>query len=225
MPSFRLLVTEVTDYGSSLRCVAGWDVDRNEMIRPEPAAGAFWPASYIGPNGWFEVGALVQFEGYHPVPPTSFPHRTEDRVVVGVVQRLDTPTAEQRARWLAASVSPNLAAIFGGHIQVANSRGYVPLHTQCASLGAIEIRPNQLVISEDGDGRRLRCQLSHGMFGILPTITCSRIRRMYHQLGLPAVLQSFAGANRLHLRIGLARAFDAHPDRCYIQVNGIEMVG
>jgi hypothetical protein len=37
-----------TDDLRDLRCVAGWDVNRKIMIRPEPRPAAFWPASYCG---------------------------------------------------------------------------------------------------------------------------------------------------------------------------------
>jgi hypothetical protein len=83
MAKFRLLVTDVTNYGD-LRCVAGWDIDRKKMIRPEPHPLGFWQSSAIGPKG-FQRSSIAEFEAQVPSPSTSYPHRTEDRVVVGAV--------------------------------------------------------------------------------------------------------------------------------------------
>jgi hypothetical protein len=41
--AYRIIVTEVTNYGN-LYCVAGWDLEQNAMVRPEPAPASFWDA-------------------------------------------------------------------------------------------------------------------------------------------------------------------------------------
>ena len=79
MPAYQVLVTDITNFGD-LRCVAGWDLDRSKMIRPEPSPGGFWPASKIAPNGPFGLGKVAKFVATEPSRATDYPHRTEDRV-------------------------------------------------------------------------------------------------------------------------------------------------
>ena len=40
MANYQLLITDVTNCGD-LRCVAGWDLDRGKMVRPEPYREGF----------------------------------------------------------------------------------------------------------------------------------------------------------------------------------------
>jgi hypothetical protein len=80
MAKYRLLITDLTEYGE-LRCVAGWDLDRNKMIRPEPYAGGFWHQSYCGAGRVFTPGNIVTFDANLPEPKTDLPHLNEDRVV------------------------------------------------------------------------------------------------------------------------------------------------
>src|SRR2546430_1970731 len=84
MAAYHLLITEVTNFGK-LRCVAGWDLDREKMIRPEPHPTGFWQADKIAPAGKFEVGKTASFIGTKPNPATGYPHMTEDRVVTSEI--------------------------------------------------------------------------------------------------------------------------------------------
>src|ERR1700722_16639524 len=122
----RLLVTDITEYGV-LRCVAGWDLDRQTMIRPEPRPGDFWPAAVTGPGAIFRIGALVQFAGQRPEPPTAYPHFTEDRVVVGLVMPSRIVlSAAQRSAALVNTLSVSIPEIFDGHLQRSgNLKGFV----------------------------------------------------------------------------------------------------
>jgi hypothetical protein len=90
MAKYKLLITEVTNFGD-LRCVAGWDLDRGKMIRPEPHPKGFWQTNYIAPTGPFEVGKTVEFEAENPNPATDYPHLTEDRVVTSGIVAGDCP--------------------------------------------------------------------------------------------------------------------------------------
>ncbi len=128
---YCVLVTEVTEYGA-LRCVAGWDLDRQMMVRPEPRPGDFWPAVMTGPTAPFRVGTVVEFLGQSPEPATAYPHFTEDRVVTGLVTpSLVTLSAAELAKTLTATVSASIQDIFGGHVQVARMSAFVAEGTQC----------------------------------------------------------------------------------------------
>ena len=78
MPIHELIITDVTNYGATLFCVAGWDRLSNQMIRPEPpnsnanwAASRFWDAGYVGAGKVFAVGNIVKLSA--SPPPENFP--------------------------------------------------------------------------------------------------------------------------------------------------------
>src|SRR4051794_10573696 len=89
MPNYEIVVTYITNYGS-LYCVAGWDLERRHMIRPEPPganaaeASKFWGGGFAGPGKIFSVGNAVRFKATRPPADFLFPHATEDRIVAGV---------------------------------------------------------------------------------------------------------------------------------------------
>jgi hypothetical protein len=226
MAKYRLLVTDITEYGS-LRCVAGWDLEREKMIRPEPAPGDFWSGTAVGPTGQFRRGAIVDFEAHSPNPTTDYPHRTEDRVVAGQVNYVRTLSPADRQMILAQMVSPDLQNLFSGKLQAEGFAGFVALGTRCRSLGAIEIEPSAVSVYEDlGWGKkRLRIRLPIQNRIVAPSITSALVRRIYREAGLDALRAQLSSAKCLHLRIGLARAFSSKPDRCYLQVNDIYTVG
>jgi hypothetical protein len=93
MEKFRLLITDLTTYGQ-LRCIAGWDLDRKRMIRPEPRPGDFWPAAQTGAGTPFCPGAIAVFSAAPPKPVTDYPHLTEDHVVEGKIVRADALDAK-----------------------------------------------------------------------------------------------------------------------------------
>ena len=225
MAEYRLLISDITEFGS-LRCVAGWDLDREKMIRPEPSPGDFWPESVTGPGAPFGRGAIVEFEARTPSPVTEYPHRTEDRVVIGRVKRTQTLSASERLAILSGTTSEDLDSLFDSNLQVENMRGYIPRGTQCRSLGAIEVDASAVSIFEDTDWgkKRLRCRMRHGNRTIHPTVTSTLARETYRAGGIEAVSERLANARRLHLRIGLARSFAQQPDRCYVQINDIYVV-
>jgi hypothetical protein len=219
---YRLVVTDITEFGT-LRCVAGWDTDRNCMIRPEPHPGGFWQTARVGPASTFAEGATIEFDGQHPTPATPYPHMTEDRVVVGAVTRTGTLTGPGLIRCLANTISPSIAVLFGGHLQTPTAAGFVSEGTQRPSLGAIEVDAIGMLIYDDTDWgkKRLRCSIPGAGRTLHPSITSLTLRKLYRQGGTAAAEASLVPATRLHLRIGLARAFPAQPGKCYLQVNGI----
>ena len=99
--AYRIVVTEVTLYGR-LRCVAGFDLDRGVMIRPEPEPAGFWEAKVCGPNTTFHPGHVVEFRGERPQ--TALPHNTEDIVVGGGSPVLTSWSRGRRGRWDRSSV-------------------------------------------------------------------------------------------------------------------------
>ncbi len=76
----QILITDLTDY-NDLHCVAGFNVSTKTMVRPEPHAGGFWQKHLAGRGTTLFPGNLVEIEGTSPIPPTPYPHFTEDRVL------------------------------------------------------------------------------------------------------------------------------------------------
>jgi hypothetical protein len=70
-----LLITDVTEMGGGIYCVAGWDIAARRMVRPLPA-GSNWPAALLGQHG-IVAGRMIRAE---PRCKSNgiFPHLTED---------------------------------------------------------------------------------------------------------------------------------------------------
>lgn len=224
MAEYKLLVTEITNYGD-LRCVAGWDLDRNKMIRPEPHAGGFWHSNTVGPVGSFEIGKTVRFEANKPNPETDYPHRTEDRVVVGTVRSGSSPANYRGLLRDAAFAS--FDELFDRNLVIDGMKAYVPVGSECRSLGGLIVDAKGVEIESyrNPSGKdRIRLQFRIGGIVLAPNITASEVYASHASGELDALNQNISQASKLLLRVGLARAFDAMPDRCYLQINGLTIL-
>lgn len=233
MANYEVLVTDVTCYGD-LFCVAGWDRNRKQMVRPEPAtanaayeASRFWQNDLAGPGQVFAVGNVVKFDANAPPPNFAFPHATEDRVVVGGswveviggVQAADIPAA------VAEGVSLSLSVAFdGGLTRLASGKAYVPRNYQGRSLGAIEIEPVAIDFYENafqGNAPKLRAMISDGGLTYDLAVTADAARTRWQQGGLNALCADVEASELVHVRLGLSRPFPARPDECFAQINGL----
>src|SRR5680860_1331680 len=205
---FRIIVTDVTDYGSKHHCVAGWDTLGKRMVRPEPAPQQFWSKSFVGPKSVFWPGHVVEFEADIPTN-QPYPHATED-----VVVRSDSlPETTDKDRWALAkavrdSISASLDVLFGGKMLRQNRSAYIPVGSKSRSLGAVEISRKDLQFSQRGwDGRppKLRAAIAKERLDL--GVTSTILRRTFSTGGVEAVEQLLSKAAKLHLRIGLARPF------------------
>jgi hypothetical protein len=219
--SFEIVVTDVTIYGK-LRCVAGWDIKRKQMIRPEPKAGEFWPALVCGRNTTFDPGHLVRFNAEKPI--TSFPHQSEDWVVKGEPAKRKTLTGEEFKTVLDASLSMGPQKTFGKSLKNHRTSAYVIEGTNCGSLCGMEIDRKDLMLvkKSDGDAEKPRVKLELGGIELDLSIAAKDLRQAFDRDGLKAIKEKI-DSSKLHLRLGLARALDhsSGERRCYLQVNGI----
>jgi Protein of unknown function, DUF488 len=146
MAEYRLLVTEITNFGD-LRCVAGWDLDRSQMIRPEPFPRGFWSSDKTAPGGPFKPGGTANFVAKKPSPSTEYPHLTEDRVVAGEIT-IGAPLEREAANELLQSVAfSSLDDLFEDNLVVDGEKAYVPVGSECRSLGGLVV-PTKGVIVE-----------------------------------------------------------------------------
>lgn len=233
MAAYEIIVTDVTSYGT-LFCVAGWDRNLGQMVRPEPPtanvmneASRFWDSLWAGPGRLFCVGNVVSFEALDPPPYFPYPHATEDCLVATgrPSQTLGQLTLQQVAAAVAPGVSLSLPAAFdGGLIHAPSGKAYVPIGHQGRSLGAIEIVPNHLDFYEntyDPNKRKLRARITaYGNIYDL-SVTAVAARARWNAQGLPSLRAEAQNSQRIHVRLGLSRPFPAMPNECYVQINGL----
>lgn len=218
--AYRIVVTEVTLYGR-LRCVAGFDLGRRCMIRPEPAAGAFWPALVCGMNTTFHPGHIVTFNGDRP--DTAMPHRTEDVVVRGEPRREAVLGPDDFRAVLAEAATRSPDVVFRRHLKIEGFKAFVPAGADCGSLAGLEMPADALQLVErrfDGEGKP-EAHLHLAGRALHLAIAAKDIKQTYLKEDLDAARGMLTGADRLHVRLGLARPWDEHPDQCYLQINGI----
>jgi hypothetical protein len=218
---FRIVVTDVTIYGK-LRCVAGWDLDRKCMVRPEPGPGSFWPALVCGRNTTFHPGYVVEFRATKPT--TSFPHQTEDWVVRGEASRTDVLSLKEFNNTLLQSQVVGPKGIWAALMKKSGTTAYVLEGVECGSLCAVKISRDKLrlAVKDDAGWKKPRAKLVLGENEIDLSIAAKNLRQAYDREGLDGI-KKLTDSSQLHLRLGLARALDhtSGERRCYLQINGI----
>ncbi|MBA1144209.1 dual OB domain-containing protein [Mesorhizobium neociceri] len=233
MARYNIGITDVTCYGD-LYCVAGWDVDDDCMVRPEPAVAnpavepsRFWNARFAGPGTIFSVGNIVSLDASKPPKTFPFPHATEDRLVTGGSQLsvVKSLTDAKLAKAVAGSVSCSLQDIFDGHLVRASSgKAYVPANIKTNSLGAIEIHPSQIAFYEEvtpAGKRRLRATIDQDGVEYDLSVPADLARTRFLTAGVAALQSDAEACDLVHVRVGLCRPFQAMPNACYAQVNGV----
>jgi hypothetical protein len=218
--AYRIVVTEVTLYGR-LRRVAGFELDRGVMIRPEPAAAGFWEARVCGPNTTFHPGHVVEFRGERPQ--TALPHNTEDIVVGGAPRRIAVLSADgfRQALKRAAAFSPE--TVFGDHLRFDGDKAYVPAGAACGSLACQTVDAVDFRLFEHAykDEHKLRAELKIGGRVLRLAVAAKALKQAFEKEGLAAARDLAPKVGRAQVRLGLARPFKDHPDQCYLQVNGL----
>lgn len=231
MPDYELVVTDVTTYGDRY-CIAGWDVGRQQMIRPEPPdtdaanePSRFWTGEWAGPGRFFDVGNVVRFEANPPPPNFPFPHATEDRVWVRPLANV--PIGKLTAAEVVATVgvSAGLGIAFGGGlVRAPSGKAYVPRDFAGPSLGAITVQTNQISIFEnttDPAKPKLRAHLTEGGVRYDLALTSDAARTRWLAAGLAALQADIGASAHVHIRLGLSRPFWGQPNECYAQINGL----
>jgi hypothetical protein len=233
MAIHKLLITDITAFGD-LYCVAGWDQERQSMIRPEPPdtnanslATRFWNNNYVGPDKVFWVGHVVQFEATTAPKTFPYPHATEDVIVrpSTMIQQLERLTLEQTAAYAAGSVSETIEQAYDGGLAKTNSGlAFVPRGYKGRSLGALQTDHTSFEFWEKtypGKAPKLRVLTElNGQQYDLP-VTDFAAHTIWRGQGLVALQERADAASGSHTRLGLSRPFAAQPDACFVQVNGL----
>lgn len=225
MERFRVLITDLTNYGN-LHCVAGWDIDRKKMVRPEPHAGGFWEQTYCGAGKPFAPGNIVTFEAAPPNPKTALPHLNEDMVVAAKTIKLEKTLSRISFSTDLAKISAlNREKAFAPPVEFANGKAFVRTGTNHTSLVGLAIPSGEVSFTTEKFGDKPpkpRCLIAVPNKAPLNlSIAATDLRDIFKKQGDSGLTQLFAGKHDLHIRLGLARGWGAYPDRCYMQVNGI----
>jgi hypothetical protein len=223
----QLIITEVTEMRGNMYCVAGWCAAVNRMIRPLPN-GSNWPTQLLELHGVVPGAVLSVVQSGNPSN-GAYPHFTEDTPIDPLQIKLLSPGP---AAWFGANAPPTasqLASAFQGNLQrnsVWNGciqGAHVPLGTQCRSLWGLSCGRRSLnFIEDDYKGSvKLRGQLHDGAALYKLPVSSKALNEAWKAGGLAAVRGSLPNEGRLHVRVGLARAFDGQPNKCFVMINGV----
>jgi hypothetical protein len=222
----EILITDLTEMHHDNYCVAGWNAARSRMVRPLPNGG-HWPSALLTTHG-IRPGAIIRVQASGEATGT-YPHRTEDRRVNTSAISLVSPGP---SRWFgsgAPPTDPSLQAVFEDNVQTtgrwdgALKGAFVPEGAEVASLGAIKVKPKNLEYFEDDfQGKKsLRAYLTDANATYNLPVVAKELRELYRSKGVAAVNRSLPSSGDLHVRVGLARAWEAQPDKCTVMINGV----
>jgi hypothetical protein len=218
-----ILITDVTEMGGGNYCVAGWCAATQSMVRPLPN-GANWPTLLLHAKG-IAPGVTVDVQPNGNAGTGVYPHTTEDTPIdPASVQVVN----QGPPNWFgvgAPATSATVQDAFQNFIQ-HNSQWngllqgvHVPVGTQTRSLWAVRVARNQLDFFTDFN--KLKVELDDGEASYSLSVSARVLKEAYRQGGIPAVEAALPNAGQLHVRLGLARAWHSHPNKCFLMVNGV----
>jgi hypothetical protein len=127
--------------------------------------------------------------------------------------------------WLgrpAPQVASNLASGFAGQLRwnkewngVKEGVHVLP-NVRCCSLVAVRIPNSALTLAEVFD--KLKATLRDGSTGYQLTVSSKVLKEAWRKGGLPAANDALPARREFHVRVGLARPFQA---KCFAILNGV----
>jgi len=219
----NVLITDVTEMGGGNYCVAGWCAAAGSMIRPLPN-GANWSTAMLVSKG-VAPGVTLDFQPNGHPGNGDYPHTTEDTPVNPAFVQLVNPGPPN---WTGAGAPPTAATVQQafGHAVHHNSQWngrlqgiYVPRGTQTRSLWGVTVPRDQLSFFEDFG--KLKADLDDGDARYVISVSSRVLKEAYRAGGSAAAEATLPAGGNLHVRLGLARAFGSHPDKCFLMVNGV----
>jgi hypothetical protein len=222
----KLLITDVTEMHEGNYCVAGWNPETGSMVRPLPN-GVNWTDVQLAKYGILpEVTIQATATGAQS---GLYPHRTEDTAIdLGSVKLVNAgPKA-----WFGTGAPPvekTLAAAFQDHLKTtgtwdgAKKGAYVQEGTQIGSLAAVSIScPNLEFFENDYNGEKsLRAYMTDNDARYSLPVVAKNLRELYRAKGAAAVNKLLPNSGKLHVRVGLARAWRKQPGKCTVMINGV----
>ena len=225
-----IVITEVTRMQRGCVCIAGYD-QQGHCLRPVlPPPGIRESTLYAGPRPIIFPAAKVEFEFTRPTPQP--PHTEDIRYEPASVRLIERQPEERWHKMLEATLSKSVSGIFEQPIH--SERGYYIMDGHGSrSLGTI--RPARILktiheFSQDSNKWKYRIGFVDNEQGTYWLTVTDLTWRYFHdqqrQSGhAPADIASemtmLLKSSEVLLRIGLARGWEEHPDRCYIQLTGV----
>ena len=205
-------------------CVAGWCAEARRMVRPLPEGGN-WAFSLV--NGHrVTPGITIRVTAAAGPVKGVLPHTTEDqRINLAGINVVDRDVRS----WFGEEAPPSartLADAFEGHV-AHNSQweqrlrgAHVRAGVATRSLWAVEAPRDRVQLSENKFGK-LKMTLSDGSRRYELPVSSRAVKEAWKAGGMAGVNGLLPKRGMLHVRVGLARGYSDHPDKCFIMVNGI----
>jgi hypothetical protein len=232
----QMIVTDVTRMDGDRVCVGGY-LDDGTPVRPV--------AGRIGPNEqWLRSArdgrvapfAVLELQINRAPKPLVAPH-TEDRTIPLHGHRvLSILPDEDQQSLLDRTASPAVRSVFGAEIHADPSGQwgrFVRAGEGMRSLGTIRVDRVQAVqyhhYPDRGrwdyrlrfrDGSREEFQLAVVDLAFRARLDALRDSGLTADRAATQLLNALQ-RQTVYLRIGLARGWDRHPDRCYLQITGV----
>ena len=224
----ELVITDVTRMQEGRVCVAGYNRKRKCMRPVLPYTGIRESSLYVNEKPIVFPFAVVQYDLLeHLVKP---PHTEDWRYDPASVRFVKRLTEKEKRETLTRLCDPNVSAIFGTPIVTAQGN-YVLAGKGKRSLGTIQpSRILEVIYEQMDDAWKYRLLFSDKKRQTWRlTITDLAWRYfcdLQRQVGksprkIASELISKLGSSQVYLRIGLARGWKEHPDRCYLQITGV----
>jgi hypothetical protein len=194
------------------------------MIRPLLSNAVNWTASLLATHK-IEPGATIEVKSTGAPTTGAYPHKTEDTYIdLSSISLISAGPIQ----WFGAKAPPiaqSLDQAFGGQLRTNDSwnsaltGAHILVGTAVASLGAVRIRRSALSFVEEFN--KLKGVLSDDIASYKLPITSRVLKEAWRNGGLNAVNRILTAESDLHVRLGLARAFNEQPDKCYVMINGV----
>ena len=219
----ELLITDVTEMGSRVLCVAGWCAASIAMVRPLPDRGN-WTFDLLEAHG-IAPGAFIRMAVAASRSTGAFPHSTEDCPIVrATIQHVERGGEPWFGR-MAPPTCKTMSDAFEGHVEHnwawrrSLAGAHVKMGARTRSLWGIQVPRRGIKFFEEFD--KLRARVYDGVNSYKLPVSSHSLKAIWREAGLAGVNDALPTQGLLHLRVGLARAYGADADKCYVMVNGI----
>jgi hypothetical protein len=234
-----MIVTDVTRMAAPRVCVAGFFSDNGVAVRPvmpyksgkDLTAEFLWKGDLLIVRPFAEV--RLSFARPISEPPHTEDWEIDTRPGLELVRIL---SPEEKQSFLQDHLDPSVESIFGAPIQedryICKGEGVRSLGTVLASRVSEVTYGQKRYEGEEAkweyrirftDGSRR--EFSPAVTDLTFRAACDYLRdRKGWDLGrISEWMTEFLGSagREVYLRIGLARGWEKHPDRCYLQVTGV----
>lgn len=227
----QIVVTDLTRMQEGRVCVAGYD-EQGRCVRPVlPPPGILECSLYLDGQAVIFPFAVVT---YNFVQHSPHPPHTEDILYdPSAVLGCGAVSGGERRALLCRSLSPSVASIFEQPLCVEDGHPYVAADSGPRSLGTVLIsRSPQVLFQSDASGMiKPRLLFEDGAGAPYQLAVTDLTWRYYADFlqrteklpgnAVAVRLQAALQGAEVFLRIGLARGWSAHSDRCYLQVTGV----